>query len=69
MNELLAIGIYLAGIVTGVAVFRYGMGLWSKALVQAKKEEPLGVEDTGPIEQSNTEVVDDYLSQEQTEVL
>lgn len=65
MNELLAIGIYFLGIVTGVVVCRYGMGLWSKALLQAKEDEPLGVEDTGPIEQETT----DYNSQEETEIL
>ena len=65
MNELKIIGIFLAGIVTGVAVCRYGMGLWSKALLQAKEDEPLSVEDTGPIEQEET----DYNSQEETEIL
>jgi hypothetical protein len=68
MNELKTISIFIAGIVTGVVVCRYGMGLWAKAVYQAKEDEPLGAEPSLPIEQSITG--EDFpISQDQTEIL
>lgn len=64
---MIEVGIFLAGIVTGVAACRYGIGLGFKAIYQAKEDEMLNGESSKPIEQDHTEALP--VKQENTEVL
>jgi hypothetical protein len=64
MNELAYI---LVGVLIGTGLVRYGIGLGYKM----REDEPLNATKDLPIEQETTELVseDEYLSQEETEVL
>ena len=68
MNEMAYI---ITGVIIGVLLMRYGIGLGYKMCYQAKEDEPLRIPKDLPIDQENTEEEDDddYNSQEETEVL
>lgn len=59
--------IFLAGIITGVIITRYGIGLGFKAIYQAKEDETLGGDSSLPTMQNYTE--DEPIKQDETEVL
>ena len=63
---MIEVGIFAAGIIVGMAILRYGVGLGFKAIYQAKEDMPL-LDKSVPIDQSYTE--DTPISQEETEVL
>ena len=53
MVTLLGVLIYGAGIISGIVIVRYGIGLGFKAIMQAKEDMPLGGS-AEPIEQEYT---------------
>lgn len=63
---MIEIAIFAAGILFGVVLTRYGVGLGFKAIYQAKEDMPL-TDNSIPIAQNYTE--DLPISQEETEVL
>ena len=65
---MIEIGIFIIGVLFGVGLTRYGIGLGFKAIYQAKEDLPL-MDNSKPIEQSYTEDEDVPISQEETEDL
>lgn len=66
---MIEIGIFIAGVLFGAGLVRYGMGLGFKAICQAKEDSTLGGESSSPIEQSYTEDEELPISQAETEDL
>lgn len=58
MNAILPIIILVIGIVLGVVICRYGIGLGAKIIYQVKEDMPLG-ERAKPISQVNTDGTED----------
>lgn len=59
MDSIISIVIFVSGLIIGVIICRYGIGLGNKLTYRAKEDLPLSGEGDVPIEQEATDEVEE----------